>query len=101
MRMNSHYRQALIIWLRFFVDTEEYDRTLPGIERHGEWIPINDGARASREFCRLRKIAALSELRSAGIPMEVSAEAKGYIDRISLESARRELADLMHKNGVA
>lgn len=89
---------SLYLWLRYAIDCEEYDRTQPCIQRHGEWIPIDNGLANGRTnsvaFARQQKSIVIDELRSLGVPPEVWSPVKRYTENLSLEEAKRELAYL-------
>lgn len=91
-------RIALIIWLRYEIDCEEYDRKQPGVWKHSEWIPIFDGrvdgATNSRAFARRRKVKAHEELRISSIPIELKTE-REYAARLPFEEAKELLAHLL------
>lgn len=99
----DHDRVSLIVWLRFNIDCEEYDRRLPGIERYGEWIPVNDGridgATLSRQFARLRRTDALNELIRLEIPREIWSPAMAYVNRLSHDGCVELLKSLQSRRG--
>lgn len=93
--MDPFERVARIIWLRYEVEIEEYDRTLPGVERYGEWIPVNEGRTESLRFARLRKENANREIERSGITPEASEEVRRWASKLSYEKAKEYLADLL------
>lgn len=94
-RMDPFERIARIIWLQYEVEIEEYDRTLLGVERHGEWIPVNKGRAESLRFARQRKEAARREAEQSGIEPESSDEFRRWASGLSFEKAKEYLADLL------
>lgn len=95
---------SLYLWLRYAIDCEEYDRTQPCIQRHGEWIPIDNGRGNGRTnsvaFARQQKSSVTAELRRLGVPPEVWSPVKRYTETLSLEEAKQELAYLRGVLGV-
>ena len=89
---------SLYLWLRYAIDCEEYDRTQPCIQRHGEWIPIDNGLAHGRTnsltFARQQKSSVTAELRRLGVSPEVWSPVKRYTETLSLDEAKQELAYL-------
>jgi hypothetical protein len=90
-------RDCLIEWLRFEVESETFDRNLPGFWlRWGkdEWMP-HDRALSMR-FAREKKLDAENKLRSVGHHPDNWREARRYAASLSYDR-QREL--LMHLTG--
>lgn len=98
-KMSWDERMALIVWLRHDIQTEEFDRTLPGAFHRSvdEWMPAPWAIAESRGFAATSRRAAEQELAVLGISVEVSTWARDSIvrKRASLEGQRRELAALL------
>lgn len=89
---------ALIVWLRFEVECENFDRSLPGFWFKGdpkldEWIPWD--LPLSRRFAHQKKLDALAEIRRLEIPVELSNRAKAYAGSLSTAKAKRELEGIL------
>lgn len=64
--LDSDYREMFIIWLRYTIDCDAFDRTLPGFDvGYGEWYPAGD-MKTSRLYAKSRRDQALEELRRCG-----------------------------------
>lgn len=90
--------RALIVWLRFEVECEDFDRQLPGFWWRGdpssdEWLPHDMGL--SRRYAYEKRRDAEAELRRLEIPRELSARAKAYAGSLSTKRAKRELDALL------
>lgn len=93
-------RTSLIECLRYEIDCEDYDRTLPGVWlRPGEWMPVNDGRVAGRtlslRFARQRREELDLKLRMLEIPKEVWEPAQRYAQGLSYTKAIETLAALL------
>lgn len=89
---------ALIVWLRFEVECETFERQLPGFWFRGDpkldaWIP-HDLALA-RRYAHEKKLDALAEIRRLEIPIELSNAAKKYAERCSFTKQKRELEGIL------
>lgn len=97
--MDPYERIATIIWLRYEIDCEDFDRKQPGIARHDEWIPVGDGRTESVRFARKRLASAWEEIDRNGIHRESAKEIKKRVERFSFEKAKEALADLLPTQG--
>lgn len=85
---------ALRVWLEYFVETEAFDRTLPGQFMRGEfdaWTPEPGYRRTSMTFARNRRQEALTKLRAMAIDEETESFARDQVGRLSYANQRREL----------
>lgn len=100
-------RTALIEWLRFHVDCENYDRLLPGNWKHGEWLPgfgvdkdshLIDGMQLSRTYAAARKDQAESVIRKAMIPIGLDIDVRRYLQKLTHDQRVDLLAHLTEKD---
>lgn len=85
---------AFRVWLEYFVETEAFDRTLPGKFIRGEfneWMPEPGHRRTSMTFARERRETALTKLRAMAIDEETESFARDQVGRMSYANQRREL----------
>lgn len=89
-------RQATILWLRYYVDTELYDRSLPGaFFRPGEWMPYPEGRPASMRFAAKCMRDLKWRAAEARIPGDEMSRARNYVLGLSFDRQRAELAYLL------
>lgn len=89
----TSFEMAEILWLRLFVNTEEYDRTLPHIVRNAETIPLPGWPMdSSRAFAKKEKERLDSEAAGAGITAAGVRAASAITRGLTLELAREMLA---------
>lgn len=96
--MTENDRLARIIWLRYYVDTEEFDRTLPGrMSQHGGWL-VHPGQRGeSYAFAHRCCQAAREECERNGLSRFSDAPLRASLTRLSHERQLEELETLLDK----
>ena len=93
--------RAMIVWLRFEIDCEEFDRSLPGalaeLDRGSTWVPRGDVMGESRRYARkraeLRDIEGDQIFHSAELTLTKAGweEAKVSIQRMTFEDQKETL----------
>lgn len=98
--MIDEERVALIVWLRYYVETEVYDRTCEGFWiAADEWFPYawtDARLRAAR-----RRDAITFELRIARIPTVIAESAKRRAASLSFTRQREALTRLLGEDITA
>lgn len=90
-------RELRIVWLRYVVRTEEYDRTLPGSWvdhpiRQIEWQLTLEARKRSYDFARRQRTKAEFDAASFGVSLSLSDEIRTWADRLDFERAKELLA---------
>lgn len=91
-------RDCLIEWLRFEVESETFDRALPGFWLKwgkDKWIPFD--RTSSMRFVRSRREAAEEKLRSVGHHPDTWREARRYAAGLTFERQKELLAHLLRR----
>lgn len=87
-------RIAFIIWLRYTVTTEAFDRKLPGAWRHGEWIPFDPTS--SRVFARPYLKIAEREIQDHNLQAITISRADLVIDAALVKRVREEISRMTY-----
>ena len=95
----SDYEIAFLQWLKYFVDTEIFDRRQPGhMSEHGEWIPVGEGYRLSVRSATKKRNECLGLLE--GLDRDLVRAARREAERVPFERAieilRRPIDDRGH-----
>lgn len=99
-KMSDVERVARIIWLRYLIETEEFDRTLPGAWNHlapDEWMPYDMAT--SRSFSYRRSEIARRECDVNWISRSTWEPIRRSLDMWSLKRWRVELDALLRAKG--
>ena len=85
----ANHEVACILWARYFVDTENYDRTLPGYWRGDDaWMPFD--IRESTRYARRRR----DELNERARELRVAGD-MGASNKAMERHSHRELVALL------
>lgn len=90
-RETPEEREALLIWLSYYVSTEEFDRTMPGAFSRFDpdsWMPLPHYHGNMVAFAREARANALAKQAEAGIGRDV------------FENARRQVSEMSYKSQV-
>lgn len=99
MSSETQRRMALspldLAWLRYAVETEEYDRSLPGVMWRGEWMLRGDFLSLSRMYARELRILIGVKMKACGIDPDgaESRAARKWATELTLERARQYLSE--------
>jgi hypothetical protein len=89
-------RVRRIIALRYYIDTETYDRTLPGVLFRDEWIPHQGEPRyLSQKYAAKRMNECNREAGENWIEDKEFRDELNTVVRMNLDDQKRELASLI------
>lgn len=97
-------KQAYIIWLRYEVECEAYDRTLPGVwwgrtpeerAKLDTWMPFQTHISYSRTHARTLRLKAMKELQEARVSLEESTKAHESIKQLKHQAQYELLQELL------